>query len=84
MAAAAGGLDVLVFTGGVGEHSAIVRERAAAALDWLGVSVDEQRNDAADSDAEISAVQAAVRTIVVTAREDVQMNHEALAVLARS
>jgi acetate kinase len=37
MAAALGGLDVLVFTGGVGEHSAEIRERACARLAFLGV-----------------------------------------------
>lgn len=84
MAAAAGGLDALVFTGGVGEHSALVRARTAAALGWLGVSVDDQRNAAVDSDADVSAAHAQVRTVVVAAREDVQMSHEALALLASS
>ena len=46
MAAALGGLDVLVFTGGVGEHSAEVRSLAAAGLGFLGVEVDETRNRA--------------------------------------
>jgi acetate kinase len=84
MAVAAGGIDVLAFTGGVGENSALVRARAAGALGWLGVSVDEQRNTTAVPDADVSAANAAVRTVVVAAREDVQMNHEALALLAKS
>ena len=44
MAAAMGGLDVLVFTGGVGENSPEVRSRAAGGLGFLGVAVDESRN----------------------------------------
>lgn len=45
MAAALAGLDVLVFTGGVGENSPEVRAGAAAALGFLGVDVDPVRND---------------------------------------
>jgi acetate kinase len=70
MAAAAGGLDVLVFTGGVGEHSPVVRAGAAIGLDWLGVAVDTERNEAAAGDAEVTADGATVRTLVVAARED--------------
>ena len=44
MVAALGGLDALVFTGGVGERSAPVRWRAAEGLGFLGVSLDEGRN----------------------------------------
>jgi acetate kinase len=74
MVAAMGGVDGLVFTGGVGEHSAKVRWLAAAGLGFLGVSVDAQHNAAvADDDAEISAEEATVRTVVVHAREDVEI-----------
>ena len=53
MAAALGGLDALVFTGGVGEHSPAVRAGAAAGLGFLGVAVDDGRNAGADGDADI-------------------------------
>src|SRR5664280_1829065 len=46
MAAALGGLDDLVFTGGVGENAPVVRERAARDLAFLGVEVDQARNRA--------------------------------------
>jgi acetate kinase len=46
MAAALGGLDVLVFTGGVGENSPVVRSQAAAGLGFLGVRLDAGRNEA--------------------------------------
>jgi acetate kinase len=46
MAAALGGLDVLVFTGGVGENSPVVRSEAAAGLGFLGVRLDAGRNEA--------------------------------------
>jgi acetate kinase len=68
-----GGLDALVFTGGVGEHAPAIRSRAAAGLAFLGVALDEPRNGAARADADIGAAGAAVRAFVVTAREDLEM-----------
>ena len=78
MAAALGGLDVLVFTGGVGERSAEIRAGAAAGLGYLGVAIDPDRNGAAAGDAEITAraAPASVRTVVLHAREDLQIAHE--------
>jgi acetate kinase len=73
MTAALGGLDALVFTGGVGENSAEVRSRAAARLGFLGVRVDEDRNTAATSDEDIGAPDAGVRTLRIAAREDIEM-----------
>jgi acetate kinase len=68
MAAAMGGLDALAFTGGVGEHAPAIRARAVAGLGFLGVSVDPERNAAATGDALIGD-----GTLVVTAREDLEM-----------
>jgi len=73
MAAALGGLDVLVFTGGVGERSAPIRARAADGLGFLGIGVDQARNAAPELDAEISSSDAVVRTFVVAAREDLEI-----------
>jgi acetate kinase len=75
MAAALTGIDALVFTGGVGERSPRVRERAATGLAFLGVAIDETANAAvsAGEDAEVSAPGAAVRTLVVSAREDLEI-----------
>jgi acetate kinase len=46
LAAALGGLDALVFTGGIGEHSATVRERVCKGLEFLGIRLDTDRNGA--------------------------------------
>jgi len=46
LAASLGGLDALVFTGGIGEHAAALRERFCAAAAWLGVELDAARNAA--------------------------------------
>ena len=85
MAAAMNGIDLLVFTGGVGEKSAEIRARAADGLGFLGVGVDESANalgsDAHGDDWEVTAAGARVRSFVITAREDVQIAGEVRSVL---
>jgi acetate kinase len=73
MATAMEGMDVLVFTGGVGEHAAEVRARAARALGFLGVTIDPERNEARAGDEDVSTPGATVRTLVVTSREDIEI-----------
>ncbi len=82
MAAAMDGLDTLVFTGGIGEHQPEVRTEAASGLGFLGVAVDERRNASAQPDCDISAPGAAVRTLVIAAREDIEIARQARAVVA--
>ncbi|WP_367138462.1 acetate/propionate family kinase [Saccharothrix sp. HUAS TT1] len=82
MAAALGGLDALAFTGGVGEKSVTVRRRAAERLAFLGVAVDPDRDERADGDTDVSAPGARVRTLVVTAREDLEIARGTRAALA--
>jgi acetate kinase len=82
MVASLGGLDALVFTGGVGEHSDEVRARTVAGLAFLGVALDEAVNRATHVDGEIGAPGAAVRTLVLTAREDIEIARQVRAVLA--
>jgi acetate kinase len=80
MAAALGGLDVLAFTGGVGEHSAAVRSGAAAGMAFLGVGIDAEADLGPGSDPapdrEISAAGSPVRSFVIQAREDLQITRE--------
>jgi acetate kinase len=73
MAAAMGGLDALVFTGGVGENAPVVRERACAAAAFLGVKLDPGRNERGAPDTVLSPPGAAVATVLVAAREDIEM-----------
>ena len=51
LTACVGGLDVLAFTGGIGEHDAVLRKEVCEALRYLGVSLDATRNMAATGDA---------------------------------
>jgi acetate kinase len=85
MAAAMDGLDVLVFTGGVGEHASVLREVACAGLGFLGVRIDSEANASTvtpgQPDIEIGAPDSAVRTLIIEAREDLQIAHEVRRVL---
>jgi acetate kinase len=81
MAAAMDGLDAIVFTGGVGEASSEIRRRTAAGLGFLGIAVDAGADAAAAPDAEVTAPGARVRTLVVRAREDLEMAREVRATL---
>ena len=71
MATALGGLDALVFTAGVGEHSARVRADICHRLDQLGVKLNASANAALKGEGAIEAAMSAVRIQVVHAREDV-------------
>jgi acetate kinase len=82
MAASARGLDLLVFTGGMGEHSRELRAATADGLGFLGVEIDEGANTFAQADADITATGAAVRTVVVTAAEDLEVARETETMLA--
>jgi len=71
LAAALGGLDALVFTGGIGEHSATVRERICDGLEFLGIRLDPDRNAAHAR--VISSDDATVRVRVVPTDEDLMV-----------
>ena len=71
MAASLGGLDALVFTAGVGERSAAVRQHVCRRLGFLGVELDEAANAGAEPDADVAASGSPVRVVVLAAREDV-------------
>ena len=82
MAAATGGIDALAFTGGVGEHSAYVRDRVCAQLAFLGVALGPQ-STAADGDRDIAAAQSAVRVTVVRTREEFAIARDVARLMAR-
>jgi acetate kinase len=64
----------VVFTGGVGEHVARVRQLVADGLAFLGVTIDHDANaKSSSSDRDVSELNATVRTLVVAAREDLEM-----------
>ena len=66
-AAVLGGVDTLVFTGGIGEHAAPVRQRITEGLEFLGVRLDASRND---TSAEIISIDGAPVTVRVVATDE--------------
>jgi acetate kinase len=73
MTAALGGIDALVFTGGVGENAAPIREETCAGLGFLGLGLDRKANRSAKPDAEVTAADSRVRVFVIAAREDLEI-----------
>jgi acetate kinase len=69
MAASLGGLDTLVFTGGVGERSTRVRSDVSGAMLYAGVQLDEAANERATGDADVS-LRPSAAVLIVRARED--------------
>jgi acetate kinase len=65
-----GGVDALVFTAGVGEHSPHIRAAACEGLEFLGVKLDGDRNQSNPVDADIAHPDAAVRVLVIHTQED--------------
>lgn len=81
MSAAMSGLDVLVFTGGIGENSSEVRRITAEGLAFLGVGIEPAANEST-GDRDISQTGAAARTVVIAAREDLEIAREVRLVLS--
>jgi acetate kinase len=80
MAAAMDGLDVIVWTGGVGQRAPVIRA-AGDGLGFLGVAIDHAKNETATGDQELTAPGATVRTLVVMAREDLEIARQVRRVL---
>ncbi|HTH39818.1 MAG TPA: acetate kinase, partial [Rhodocyclaceae bacterium] len=68
LTAALGGLDALVFTGGIGEHAAPVRAAACKGLAWLGIQLDEQAN--IKNASHISTTDSQVKALVIPTNEE--------------
>ncbi len=80
---AAGGLDVLVFTAGIGEHSPNMRRRICAFLSWLGIILDEEKNVDGTVEGIISRSDAAVKVLVVPTDEEKMIAQETRVLLQK-
>jgi acetate kinase len=80
---AIGGLDVLVFTAGIGEHSPSMRRRICAFLSWLGILLDEEKNADPDGESEISSMESKIKVLVVPTDEEKMIARETRAVLEK-
>ena len=70
MVATLNGLDVLVFTAGVGENSSMVREKTCAGLSYLGVKLDTDKNNAKPKDVNVATENSQVQILVIHTQED--------------
>ena len=70
MLASLGGLDVLVFTAGVGENSAIVREKVCEGFTFLGLKLDLEKNAQSPFDQEISSPDSSIRVLIIHTEEN--------------
>ena len=84
MAATLGGVDALVFTAGVGEHAAVIREQVCNNLGYLGLALDRTANDVCQPDADIALPASPGRILVMAPREDVTIVRETRRLLSRS
>jgi acetate kinase len=84
--ASLGGVDAVIFTGGIGQGSAVVRALALQGLDCMGIALDEKRNAKASGDEVccVSTDDSKVAVLVIPTDEERMMAREALRTLSRS
>lgn len=82
--AAMGGVDAIVFTGGIGEHDAIARAKICHHMDWLGIRIDTEKNKHPVGDVcEITAWGAKVRTLVIATDEELMIARDTKEVIEK-
>lgn len=82
-AGAMGGVDAVIFTGGIGENAPAIRERALAGLEFVGLRLDPAKNAAAvGREADVSAEGAAVRTLVIPTNEELIIARDTVRLVA--
>ncbi|MCQ2969560.1 MAG: acetate kinase [Clostridium sp.] len=72
-AGAMGGIDVIVFTAGIGENAALVRSESLKGLEFLGFNLDDKRNEVAGEIAEISTDDSKVKVYVIPTNEELMI-----------
>ena len=81
-AAAMNGVDIIVFSGGIGENSSPVREAICSGLDFMGVSIDTEKNSKIHGELmDISKSGSKVKTIIVPTNEELVIARETLALI---
>jgi acetate kinase len=75
-AAAMGGLDAIVFTAGIGEHSPAVRSLICEGLEFLGIRIDQEKNLNCQGECDISADEKGVRVLVIPTNEELAIARE--------
>lgn len=71
-----GGVDAVVFTAGIGENSASIRQRILTGLEGIGISIDAEKNQIRGEEIDISTDDAAIRTLVIPTNEELAIARE--------
>ena len=83
-AAEMNGLDVLIFTAGIGEHDDIIRRMVCSDMDFLGIKIDNQINNTCKADeTELTAAGAKVRTFVIPTNEELMIAQDTRSLINR-
>lgn len=82
-AAAMGGVDAIVFTAGLGENSASMRQSICQGLDFIGVQIDADKNNVRGREVDFSAADAKVRTLLVPTNEELMIARDTVAIVNR-
>ena len=80
-AAAMGGVDVIVFTAGIGENTWKIREQMIAPLEFIGARIDPAKNDGTRTEAVISADDSKVKIVVIPTNEELAIAQETQALI---
>lgn len=75
-AAAMGGLDAVVFTAGIGENNSGIRKKIVSGLEFLGIEIDDEKNNLRGQELDISKEDAKVRTLVIPTNEELAIARE--------
>lgn len=79
-AAAMGGVDIIVFTAGLGENSAEAREKVCSRLGFLGAEIDKEKNDVRGRETDVSTAEARVRVMLIPTNEELMIARETVAI----
>ncbi|MGE5613513.1 MAG: acetate/propionate family kinase [Bacillota bacterium] len=76
------GVDAIIFTAGIGENNAIVRDKCTSGLDFFGIKIDPEKNKVRGKEMDISAEGAKVRTLVIPTNEELEIARETLRLIS--
>ncbi|MBD5421268.1 MAG: acetate kinase [Bacteroides sp.] len=82
-AAVLGGVDIIVFTGGVGENQTITREKICKKLEFLGVTFDEEANKTRGEEITISGADSKVKVVVIPTDEEMMIAQDTAAIVGK-
>lgn len=82
-AAALGGVDVVVFTGGVGENQASARWNACSELEYMGIKIDAEKNEVRGEEAIISTDDSKVKVVVIPTDEELMIASDTMNILSK-